>query len=119
MVSAIIAKIEKEQMKQDNVPEFSIGDSVRVHVNIREGDKERVQVFAGTVIARDGTGATETFTVRRISYGVGVERVFPLHSPRIRDIAVESRGRVRRAKLYYLRDLTGKKARLKERVRKK
>ena len=91
-----------------------MGDTVKVHARIREGDKERVQVFEGTVIARDGGGASETFTVRRISHGVGVERVFPLHSPHVTEIAVVRHGHSRRAKLYYLRDRKGKKARLRE-----
>lgn len=111
MVSNIIEKIRKENMK-DLTP-FKVGDNVKIHVKIKEGDKERVQLFPGTVIARDGGGATETFTVRRISHGVGVERVFPVHSPHIAKIEVESSSSVSRAKLYYMRKLTGKKARLK------
>lgn len=114
MKSAILDKIEKEQVKKDSIPDFGIGDTVRVHVRIREGEKERVQVYTGAVIARDGAGATETFTVRRISYGEGVERVFPIHAPTIAAIEVERKGKTRRAKLYYLRDLSGKKARIKE-----
>jgi large subunit ribosomal protein L19 len=98
-----------------NVPKFEIGDNVKVHVKIREGDKERVQLFAGTVIARDGGKATETFTVRRISHGVGVERVFPVHSPYVDRIEVIGSSRVRRAKLYFLRKRVGKKTRLRER----
>lgn len=113
MLGNVIDKINAESLKCD-VPSFKIGDSVRVHVKIKEGDKERIQVFAGVVIARDGTGATETFTVRRISYGVGVEKVFPVHSPYITKIEIERSARVRRAKLYYLRNLGGKKARLRE-----
>ena len=112
-VAKAIAKINAENIKAD-APKFGIGDSVRVHVKIKEGDKERVQVFAGTVIARDGRNATETFTVRRISFGVGVEKVFPVYSPYIDRVEVEHSARVRRAKLYYLRNLTGKKARLRE-----
>ena len=109
-----IDKINKENLKAD-VPGFKVGDSVRVHVKIREGDKERVQVFAGTVIARDGgDSATSTFTVRRISFGVGVEKVFPVHSPYVEKVEVERSARVRRAKLYYLRNRAGKKARLRE-----
>jgi large subunit ribosomal protein L19 len=114
MKNAILDKIEKEQIKKEPIPEFGIGDTVRVHVRIREGDKERIQVYAGVVIARDGSGPTETFTVRRISYGEGVERVFPLHAPTIAAIEVERKGKTRRAKLYYLRDLSGRKARIRE-----
>ncbi len=112
-VAKAIAKINAENVKAD-MPKFGIGDSVRVHVKIKEGDKERVQVFAGTVIARDGNGSTETFTVRRISYGVGVEKVFPVHSPYLEKVEVERAAKVRRAKLYYLRERSGKKARLRE-----
>ncbi|MDD5708015.1 MAG: 50S ribosomal protein L19 [Kiritimatiellae bacterium] len=108
-----IDKINAEGLRGD-APSFKIGDGVRVHVKIKEGDKERVQVFAGTVISRSGRGSTETFTVRRISFGVGVEKVFPVHSPSIQKVEVERSSRVRRAKLYYLRDLTGKRARLRE-----
>jgi large subunit ribosomal protein L19 len=115
-VSNVIDKLNKESLR-DDVPEFAVGDSLKVHVKIREGEKERVQVFPGTVIARDGGGSTETFTVRRISHGVGVERVFPMHSPHLAQIEVVSSAHVRRAKLYYLRELTGKKARLKEKIR--
>lgn len=114
MSGKILDKINDEQLKQE-VPVFAIGDSVRVHVKIKEGEKERVQMFAGTVIGRDGKGATETFTVRRISYGEGVERVFPLHSPSVVKVDVERRGKVRRAKLYYLRQRTGKKSKVKAR----
>ena len=109
-----IELIEKEQLK-DNLPDFGPGDTVRVHVIVSEGGRERIQVFEGVVLARKGGGINETFTVRRISYGVGVERVFPLHSPKIAKIEVVRRGRVRRAKLYYLRGLRGKAARIKER----
>ncbi|MBU0679199.1 MAG: 50S ribosomal protein L19 [Verrucomicrobia bacterium] len=116
MRTQIIDKLSKEQLK-DGIPDFNIGDTVKVHVKIREGDKERIQVYTGNVIARNGTGSTETFTVRRISYGEGVERVFPLHSPAVAQIEVERQGRVRRAKLYYLRDRAGKKARVKEKRR--
>ena len=90
---------------------------MRVDVNIREGERERVQAFEGTVIARKGSGVAETFTVRRVSYGVGVERVFPIHSPNVKDVKVIRRGRVRRAKLYYLRDRVGKAAKVKEQIR--
>ncbi len=113
MKNALLQKVEQSQLKED-VPQFRVGDSVRVHVKIKEGDKERVQVYAGTVIARDGASSNETFTVRRISYGEGVERVFPVHSPYVTKVEVERSGATRRAKLYYLRNLTGKKSRLKE-----
>ena len=106
---SIIAKINQEQMKKD-VPAFNVGDSVRVHTIVKEGEKERVQIFTGIVIGRKGTLLSATFTVRRISYGEGVERVFPLHSPRIEKIVVEQAGSVRRSKLNYLRDRTGKAA---------
>lgn len=96
------------------VPDFRSGDTLKVHVKVVEGNKTRVQVFQGVVIARNGGGVTETFTVRKVSYGVGVERVFPLHTPIIDKIEVVSRGDVRRAKLYYLRDLRGKAAKIKE-----
>ena len=98
------------------VPEFRVGDTVRVSVNIREGDRERIQAFEGTVIARKSSGVAETFTVRRVAYGVGVERVFPLHSPNVKDIKVIRHGKVRRAKLYYLRDRVGKAAKVKEKI---
>lgn len=111
----IIRAIEQEQMKKD-VPDFQPGDTVRVHVKVVEGDKERIQAFEGVVIARKGRGLTENFTVRRISYGVGVERIFPIHSPRIEKIEILRRGKVRRAKLYYLRERTGKAARIKDRI---
>ncbi len=110
-----VEKIRQEQSTQDRHPEFQIGDTIRVHYKIKEGDKERIQLFSGTVIARKGSGVTESITVRRISYGEGVERVFPLSSPNIDKIEIERHGKVRRAKLYYLRDLAGKKARIKER----
>ena len=110
-----VQKIRQEQATQDRHPEFQIGDTIRVHYKIKEGGKERVQLFSGTVIARKGSGVTESITVRRISYGEGVERVFPLSSPNIDKIEIERHGKVRRAKLYYLRDLAGKKARIKER----
>lgn len=113
---SIIETLEREQMKQD-VPQFGPGDTVRVHVKVVEGSRERIQVFEGVVIARKHGGLRETFTVRRLSYGVGVERTFPVHSPRIAQIEVVKRGRVRRAKLYYLRNLRGKAARIKERHR--
>ena len=117
---AIAQTAERRANNKDGdaqIPDFFVGDTVRVHVLIVEGGKERIQVFSGTVIARDGGGVNETFTVRRISYGQGVERVFPLHSPRIAKIEVEMRGDVRRAKLYYLRDRIGKAARVREKMR--
>jgi large subunit ribosomal protein L19 len=101
--------IEKEQQKTDTM-QFAVGDSVRIHTRVVEGDKERIQIFAGIVIGRKGRGLNEMFTVRRISYGEGVERVFPLHSPRIAKIEVEQQGRVRRARLNYLRTRKGKEA---------
>ncbi len=113
---SVIEALERKQMRND-LPEFSPGDSLRVHVKVVEGNRERIQVFEGVVIARKNGGLRETFTVRRVSYGVGVERTFPLHSPRIAKIDVIRRGRVRRAKLYYLRNLHGKAARIKERHR--
>ena len=109
----LIRMIEREQMKED-VPDFGPGDVVRVHVKVTEGGRERIQVFEGTVIARKGGGLDETFTVRRVSYGVGVERIFPIHAPVVERIEVVRRGKVRRAKLYYLRNLQGKAARIKE-----
>ena len=109
----IIEALEKEQLRTD-VPKFGPGDTVKVHAKIVEGTRERIQIFEGVVIGRQGTGVREMFTVRRISYGVGVERMFPVHSPRVDKIEVVRRGAVRRAKLYYLRKLTGKAARIKE-----
>jgi large subunit ribosomal protein L19 len=109
----ILREAEKSFLKSE-VPHFAPGDTVRVHVRIKEGEKERIQVFTGVVIARRGDGARETFTVRKVSGGVGVERIFPLHSPSIDHIELERRGDVRRAKLYYLRDLKGKAARIEE-----
>lgn len=110
----IIQALEQEQLRTD-IPEFIPGDTVRVHVKVVEGTRERIQMFEGVVIMRQGGGVRETFTVRRISYGIGVERTFPVHSPRLEKIEVVRRGVVRRAKLYYLRNLTGKAARIKER----
>lgn len=109
----IIDQIEKEQLRTDLAP-FNIGDTVRVMVKIKEGDKERVQAYEGVVIAKKGTGIKETFTVRRVSFGIGVERTFPLHSPRIDKIIVVRKGKVRRAKIYYIRNLSGKAAKVKE-----
>jgi large subunit ribosomal protein L19 len=105
---------EKEQLRKE-YPNFQPGDTIRVHTKVVEGEKERIQVFEGIVIARNGGGLGETFTVRKISYGIGVERTFPLHSPRVDKIEVARRGRVRRAKLYYLRDRIGKATRVKSR----
>jgi large subunit ribosomal protein L19 len=106
-----IEAIEREQLQQ-NLPEFKPGDTVKVHVKVVEGEKERVQVFAGVVIRRSRGGIRSTFTVRKVSYGIGVERTFPMNSPRIDKIEVATRGHVRRAKLYYLRGLSGKAARI-------
>jgi large subunit ribosomal protein L19 len=113
MSTKIFEKISQSQERKEGAA-FNVGDSVRVHVKIKEGDKERIQVFAGTVIARDGRGTTETFTVRRISYGEGVERVFPVHAPSVAKIEIEKSGKVRRAKLYYLRRRTGKNSKIEE-----
>jgi large subunit ribosomal protein L19 len=110
----VIDRIEAEQARA-KVPDFRPGDTIRVHAKIVEGDKERVQVFEGVCIRRSSGGVRASFTVRKNSYGVGVERTFPLHSPRIERIELKSRGVVRRSRLYYLRDLTGKKARIRER----
>ena len=113
MSQELLNSIVKDQLKTD-VPEFKAGDTVKVHVRIVEGDRERIQLFEGVVIKRHGGGISETFTVRKISYGVGVERTFPVHTPKIEKIDVVRRGRVRRAKLYYLRNLRGKAARIRE-----
>lgn len=109
----LIKNLEKEMIRMD-LPSFSAGDTIKVHVKIREGEKERIQVFQGVVISKRNNGAQSSFTVRKISYGVGVERVFPAHSPFIDQIEIVTRGRVRRAKIYYLRKLRGKAARIKE-----
>ena len=106
--------IDQASLKSD-LPDFRAGDTVKVHVKVIEGSRSRIQVFQGVVIRRHGGGVGETFTVRKVSFGVGVERTFPVHSPNLESIKVSRRGRVRRAKLYYLRDLRGKKARIKER----
>ena len=108
----LIADLAKDQLK--DLPKFRSGDTVRVHVKVIEGTRERIQLFEGVVIKKRGSGISETFTVRKISYGVGVERAFPLHSPKIANLEVVRRGKVRRAKLYYLRALRGKAARIKE-----
>ena len=107
-------KLIAADCKKAELPHFEIGDTVRVDVNIREGERERIQAFEGTVIAKKGSGISETFTVRRVSYGVGVERVFPSHSPNVKAVKVIRRGLVRRSKLYYLRDKVGKAAKVKE-----
>ena len=109
----VIQQLEREQMRLD-MPDFSPGDTVRVHVKIREGDKQRIQVFQGVVISKRKGGINASFTVRKVSYGVGVERVFPMHSPIIDKVEIVTRGRVRRAKIYYLRKLRGKAARIRE-----
>ncbi len=114
----LIQNLDRESMKKE-VPDFRPGDTIRVAVRIVEGDKERIQNFEGVCIGRQGGGMNETFTVRRVSFGVGMERIFPLNSPRIEEIKVMRQGRVRRAKLYYLRDLTGKQARIAESRRKR
>ncbi len=111
-MSSVIATIERAQLRR--VPNFAPGDRVKVHFQVTEGTRSRVQVFEGVVIKRQGHGARETFTVRKQSFGVGVERIFPVHSPKIERIEVAARGDVRRAKLYYLRELRGKKAKIKE-----
>ncbi|HZI33524.1 MAG TPA: 50S ribosomal protein L19 [Candidatus Binatia bacterium] len=111
MNQALLKKIESEQFRKDEA-KFNVGDSVRVHTKVVEGDKERIQIFSGVVIGKRGTGLNETFTVRRISYGEGVERIFPFHSPRVDKIEVERQGDVRRAKLTYLRKRIGKGATL-------
>jgi large subunit ribosomal protein L19 len=112
----VLQEVTKEQLRSD-LPAFDPGDTLRVNVRVREGDKERIQAFEGVCIARKNGGITETFTVRKVSSGIGVERVFPLHSPSVESITVVRRGRVRRAKLYYLRALRGKAARIKEKTR--
>ena len=114
----VIQAIEAEQMKE-NQPDFRIGDTIKVHVKIVEGQTERIQIFEGVCIAKRNSGIRKTFTVRKISYGVGVERVFPLHSPRVDKIEIVRPGRVRRSKLYYLRDRFGKAAKVRELIKKK
>ena len=108
--------IAQDSLKKE-VPQIEIGDTIKIDVNIREGQRERIQVFEGTVIAKKGSGISETFTVRRVSYGVGVERVFPIHSPNVKGIKLVRKGHVRRAKLYYLRDRVGKAAKLREKIK--
>lgn len=110
-------KIVTDGMVKEDKPAIKIGDVVKVHVKIREGERERIQIFEGTVIARKGSGVSETFTVRRVSYGVGVERVFPVNSPNVAKVELVRSGKVRRAKLYYLRDRVGKAAKVKEMIK--
>ena len=114
---ALLEEIEAEQLKKD-IPHFNVGDTIKVHIRIIEGEKERTQVFTGTVIAKKGSGLSETFSMYRVAYGTRMERVFALHSPRIAKIEVVRSGKVRRAKLYYLRKLSGKKAKITEQQRK-
>ena len=114
-MSNIITDLTKDQIRTD-LPQFNIGDTIKIHVKIKEGSRERIQMFEGTVIAKKHGGINETFTVRRISYGVGVERTFPANSPKIAAIDIVRRGKVRRAKLYYLRDRVGKATRVKEKI---
>jgi large subunit ribosomal protein L19 len=109
----VIEAIEKEQMRLD-IPDFKPGDTIRVHARIKEGEKERIQIFQGVVLRKRKGGTGATFTVRKVSYGIGVERIFPLHSPNIDKVEIVSRGKVRRGRLYYLRKLRGKAARIKE-----
>lgn len=116
-MNPLIEAITQEQLRND-IPDFRPGDTVRVHARIVEGERERIQLFEGVVIKRRGQGISETYTVRKISSGVGVERTFPVHSPRVAKIEVVRQGHVRRAKLYYLRNLTGKAARIREKIRK-
>lgn len=113
MINPLIDSITKEQLRND-LPDFQAGDNVRVHAKIVEGDRERIQIFEGVVIKRQGSGIGESYTVRKISNGVGVERTFPLHSPRVEEIEVTRQGRVRRSRLYYLRDRQGRAARIRE-----
>lgn len=115
-MSNLIDVIEKEALRED-IPSINIGDTVKVNVKIKEGERERVQAFEGVVIAKKNGGLRETFTVRKLSFGIGVERIFPVHSPKIASIQIVRKGKVRRAKLYYLRSLTGKAAKIKEKTR--
>ena len=114
-MNEIIREIEAAQLKAE-VPAFETGDTVRVYGKLKEGNRERIQVFEGTIIARKGSGVSETFTVRRVSYGVGIERVFPVNSPNVAKVELVRTGKVRRSKLYYLRDRVGKAAKVKERI---
>lgn len=117
MANNLMDVVEATQIRDDDVPEFDAGDTVNVHLRVVEGDKERIQQFEGVCLSRRGSGPNETFTVRKMSEGVGVERIFPLHSPRVAKIEVVRRGVVNRSKLFYLRDRSGKEARIEERVR--
>ena len=111
----LMKALTSQYMKQE-LPEVQVGDTVRVHVKIKEGSRERIQIFEGTVIAKRGGGISETFTVRRVSYGVGVEKTFPIHSPHVEKVETVRHGKVRRAKLYYLRDRVGKRSKVKEQI---
>ena len=111
----LIKKISESLLKK-TLPNFNVGDTVKVDVKIKEGERDRIQVFEGTVISKKGSGISETFTVRKVSYGFGVERIFPVHSPSVSDVKVIRKGRVRRSKLYYLRDRVGKAAKVKEKI---
>lgn len=113
-MNPVVLKIGKEQCTKE-IPAFNVGDTVNVHVKIKEGSKERIQLYTGTVIGREGAGIAETFTVRRVAFGEGIERVFPVQSPNVAKIEVVRSGQTRRAKLFYLRDISGKKTRIKER----
>ncbi|PSQ63362.1 MAG: 50S ribosomal protein L19 [Bacteroidetes bacterium QH_10_64_19] len=117
MATDLMDVVEATQIRDDDVPEFDAGDTVNVHLRVVEGDKERIQQFEGVCLSRRGSGPNETFTVRKMSEGVGVERIFPIHSPRVAKIEVVRRGVVNRSKLFYLRDRSGKEARIEERVR--
>ncbi len=112
---SLLDKIAESSLKS-TLPQFNVGDTVKVGVQIKEGERTRIQIFEGTVIAKKGSGIAETFTVRKVSYGFGVERIFPVHSPSVKDVKVVRKGRVRRSKLYYLRDRVGKAAKVKERI---
>ena len=112
---SLLDKIAESSLKS-TLPQFNVGDTVKVGVQIKEGERTRIQIFEGTVIAKKGSGIAETFTVRKVSYGFGVERIFPVHSPSVKDVKVVWKGRVRRSKLYYLRDRVGKAAKVKERI---
>ncbi len=112
---SLLSKISESSLKNE-LPQFNVGDTVKVDVQIKEGERTRIQVFEGTVIAKKGHDVNETFTVRKVSYGFGVERIFPIHSPNVKDVKVIRKGRVRRSKLYYLRDRVGKAAKVKEKI---
>lgn len=114
----LLSKISESSLKS-NFPEFNVGDTVKVDVEIKEGERKRIQAFEGTVLAKKGAGVVETFTVRKVSYGCGVERIFPVHSPSVKDVKIIRKGKVRRSKLYYLRDRVGKAAKVKEQLKNK